>query len=337
MKRDEVLKRLQFNVPKNKMKRVIVSSDLNNEADDHFAVMHHLLTPSTDVRGIVAAHYEWTSREFMPMFEQFKEEGNPLLEKLTEVVKDRGKTVDRSYEVGEKLLKLADIDDVPLFKGCSFEIQDLNDLPKNEGVDFIIEEALRDDDRPLYIAVLGSITDVAVAYLKEPKIAEKITVIWIAGGEYPNGGDEFNLKQDILAGNIVFESPMNVWQIPSNVYRQFEVSQGELSDHIRPCGELGEYLCDQLIEFNERVSAMTGIDKFPHGETWILGDNPTVTALLQGSGRVCWKEVDAPYVNEDLTYTFGKFDKKIRVYEDLDIRLTMSDFFSKMKKCYGSK
>lgn len=330
MKREEVLKKLGFQVPNTKTKRVIISTDLNNEADDHFAVMHHLLTPSTDVRGIVAAHYEWTSRMVESQYSDM-ENKEELLKKFGLV---RGGSAQLSYEVGKKLLSLAEIDDIPLFKGSDFEIQDINNLPQSEGVDFIIEEALKEDDKPLYIAILGSITDLAVAYLKEPKIAEKLTAIWIGGGEYPTGEGEFNLIQDVLAANIVFESPIPVWQVPCNVYRTIEVSQAELSDHIRPLGKLGEYLCDQMIEFNFRVSAMTGLDQFPHGESWCLGDNPTVTVLLQGAGRKCWHEIDAPQFNDDGTYKEGKGNKKIRVYDNVDSRLTLSDFFSKMSKCY---
>lgn len=333
MKREEILKKLDFTVPSTKIKRVIISTDLNNEADDHFAVMHHLLTPSTDVRGIVAAHYEWTARM---VAEQYGDDENEvdILEKFGI---QRGNSVKQSYDVGVKLLDLASIDDVPLFLGSNFEIQDVNSLPQSEGVDFIIEEAMRDDERPLYIAILGSITDLAVAYLKEPKIADRLTAIWIGGGEYPKGEGEFNLIQDITAANVVFNSPIPVWQVPCNVYRTIEVSQAELADYIRPLGKLGEYLCDQMIEFNHRVSAMTGLDQFPHGESWCLGDNPTVTVLLQGSGRQCWKEIDAPNFNGDGTYKEGIGNKKIRVYESVDSRLTLSDFFSKMNKCYGGK
>ena len=37
--------------------RVIILSDIANEADDHAAVIQSLLTPIFDVRGIVAVHF----------------------------------------------------------------------------------------------------------------------------------------------------------------------------------------------------------------------------------------------------------------------------------------
>ena len=38
-------------------RRVIVNTDAKNEADDQFAIVHALLTPMFDVRGLIAAHY----------------------------------------------------------------------------------------------------------------------------------------------------------------------------------------------------------------------------------------------------------------------------------------
>ena len=51
------------------------------------------------------------------------------------------------------------------------------------GARLIIEEAMKDDDRPLHIAFYGPVTDIASALLLEPKIEDRgIRVIWIGGG-----------------------------------------------------------------------------------------------------------------------------------------------------------
>ena len=53
---------------------------------------------------------------------------------------------------------------------------------------FIIEEALKDDPRPLHVAFLGPLTDMASALLLEPSIAERsVRVVWIGGGDWPVG------------------------------------------------------------------------------------------------------------------------------------------------------
>jgi purine nucleosidase len=37
-------------------RRVVINTDAKNEADDQFAIVHALLSPSLDVRGLIAAH-----------------------------------------------------------------------------------------------------------------------------------------------------------------------------------------------------------------------------------------------------------------------------------------
>jgi purine nucleosidase len=59
------------------------------------------------------------------------------------------------------------------------------------------------EEGPLYIACMGAITNVASAILMEPAILKKdIKIIWIGGGDYPDGRWEYNLKNDINAATI---------------------------------------------------------------------------------------------------------------------------------------
>ena len=47
MKRKEILDRMGLCLPQGKQIRVVISSDVSNEADDPFAIVHQLLTPMT--------------------------------------------------------------------------------------------------------------------------------------------------------------------------------------------------------------------------------------------------------------------------------------------------
>lgn len=336
MRREELLKKLKFEVPPKKHKRVIISTDIANEADDPFAIMHHLLTPSEDVKAIISAHFEG----YCKMAEDKVLAGNVSDEEkafIGMLYADRLKTEQKSYEKGLKLMQLCGIEDVPLLHGAIKEIDDFDSLPESEGAEFIIGEAMRDDESPLYIAILGAGTDVAIALKKEPRIAERMTLIWIAGGAYPSGGAEFNIMQDYNASKYIFESSVPLWQIPMNIYTTMDVSQAELSEQVRCCGELGEWLCDQIQECNFRFKDQ-GVDSgFPHGETWSLGDNPSVSALLMGRGRDCYYERKAPVIGNDFSYTENLDGKMIRVYENIDPRLTIFDMFAKLRLCYGGK
>lgn len=328
MKREEVLSRLGYRISAERRKRVILHTDLKNEADDQYAVVHHLLTPSEEVVGIIAAHYEWLAA----MAEKKKEldEEVSFPEDFHFWISRRRKTMELSFEEGEKILRLAKIDDVPLMHGSCVELTDDKNLPESEGADFIIREAMKDDSRALYVCALGGVTDIAIAYLKEPKIADKITLIWIGGGAYPHGEIEYNVCQDIMAANILFGSNIPIWQIPNTVYRTMKVSFADLQRRVAPCGELGKYLYEQLLEFCANVKNPDGTQ----AEAWSLGDSPTVGVLLD-ENQDRYHEQLAPLVNPDATYAQRKDARKIRVYDSVDMRFILDDMFAKLKFCYG--
>lgn len=316
MKREELLSRLPFNVSPIKKKRVIIHSDIKCEADDQYAIVHHLMTPTEDVRGIVASHSEWKYL-VNERLKQFK-----------------GTSMQTNYEEGQKILQYMQIDDIPLTKGAQYPFWAEDFSCESEGADFIIKEAMREEDSPLYIACQGALTDIAIAYQKEPAIANRLTVIWIGGAPYPIGGDEPNLKEDPKAAQIVFASPIPLWQIPSNVYGKMQVSLSEIAEKVKECGKIGEYLFEEMTALNDWYGNIPIRLDFPHGEIWSLGDNPTVSVLLQGAWNQCWEERKAPIIQDDMTYAENTEGKFIRVYESLDNRLTIDDFFSKLKLCY---
>jgi len=310
MKRADLLKRFGFTVPSENRIRMIVDTDAANEADDQFAIMHHLLTPTFDIRGIVAAHFE----------------GKPG---------NAGGSMEKSYEEIKKVLRLAQIDDVPVYRGCTHPLTSVQDAPDSEGADFIIEEAMKTDDRPLYIAVQGAATNVAAALNKAPEIGERMTVLWNGGGSYPDGGWEFNLLQDIDACRALLKSKACVWQSNIDVYSRYEISMAELASRIRPCGKIGAYLFEQLLEENE-IEYNIPLPEFRRGENWSLGDNTTIAMLMENQATGHWYMRKAPKINDDMTYSEDPEGKEIRVFTDLDYRMSLEDFYAKMALAYGS-
>ncbi len=305
MKREDVLSRMGIRLPLHKQMRVIVSSDVKNEADDPFAIVHQLLTPLFDVRGIIAAHFET------------KAPGTET-------------TMEQSYRELEKLLAAAEMDDVPALRGCTAPLASDGDAPRSEGVDFLIAEALRDDPRPLYVTVQGALTDVAAALNRCPAIGEKLTVVWIGGFPYPQGGPEFNLMQDVCAARAVMASAAAVWQIPLNVYSAMEVSMAELAARVRPCGRIGRYLYDQMEDYNLHSDEPWELRK---GENWCLGDSPVVGALLQCAWRGNFHTQAAPLISDDMRYLPNPGGKEIRVYDAVDVRMILEDMYAKLALC----
>lgn len=291
----------KFDVPEEKIVRIIVDTDAKNEADDQFAVVQALLSPKFENVGFIAAHFG------------------------TDRVPDAMK---RSYRELETIFDKMGFDKTGMiYHGGEHALTSPTEPVVSEGAKLIIEEAMKDDDRHLYVTFLGPLTDLASAYLMEPRIRGRLTAIWIGGGRYPNGGAEFNLGNDIIAARIVFASGIDLWQVPKDVYEMMPVSLAELEYKVAPCGKIGSYLLEQLDvhahEDGPRHSA------FRTGETWVLGDNPAIGLILY-EHRFCYDWVQAPLITDNMTYVQTGLNPPIRVYKSIDSRLILEDLFSKL-------
>jgi len=290
-----------YKVPEEKKIRVITNTDAKNEADDQFAIVQTLLSPRFDNVGFIAAHFG------------------------TNRVKD---SMEQSYKELETLFDLMGFEKQGnLYRGASHGLPDKTTPVDSKGARLIIKEAMKDDKRPLYITFMGPITDLASAYLIEPRIAGRLTAIWIGGGRYPSGGVEFNLGNDVHAANVVFASGINLWQVPKNVYEMMPVSLAELEYRVRPQGKIGAYLCDQLQKHSEEEGPRKSA--FRTGETWVLGDNPSVGLMLY-EHRFEYTMIPAPVVTQEMAYLHTGLNPAIRVYNHIDSRLILEDMYAKL-------
>ena len=304
-----------FTVPETKRVRYICHTDAKNEADDQFTIAHILMTDKLDVKGIVGAH--------------FRISGDPRYGKgqsAKESIKEIDLILDLMHLTGK----------VPVYEGAGDAMPDEKTPVDSAGARFIIEEAMKDDDRPLYIGLQGSVTDLASAILMEPAICERMTAIWIGGGNYPEGGQEFNLMQDIHAANVLFSSSMPLWQVTKGVYKTFTTSFAELQYKVEPHGKIGAYLFKQMADLN---MALKDISHWPQGETWNLGDEGVVSALLEEIEQEDYYTMEeAPRVDfETMKYLPGSSSRKIRVYHKMNARLDLEDLFCKLAINYPER
>ena len=280
-----------------KRSRVILNTDAKNEADDQYAIVHAILTPSFDLHGIISAHFG--SR----------------------------KSATSQRDSHEEILRLLDLmgikGQILVPAGAPRALPDEVTPVPSEGSGLIIAEALKDDPRPLHVAFLGPLTDMASALLEEPAIAERnVVVVWIGGADWPVGGPEFNLSNDIKAANVVFRSKMQLWQIPSTVYKRMAVSYAELATRVYDQGAIGKYLVEQLIEWNTQNVA----GPIEHRS---LGDSPAVGVIMYPDCGV-WEWRPAPEFNAEMNYVHTGVNRPIRVYESVDQRFIHEDFFAKL-------
>ena len=284
-----------YPVAEEKILRTVISADTANEADDPFAIAHALLTPILDVKAIIATHYG--------------------IDRHTD-------SMERSYVKTEKLLSVMHYPGNILLHGEKAPIRYHEAL--SEGTVRIVEEALSGD---LLILAFGPLSDIAAALRAEPSISSSLHVIWTGGGDYPDGGWEYNLFNDIEAASYVFSSGADIIQIPRSVYQRLTVSFSELYLRLGE-SETGEYLLSQLFEHSLEPGPRTSAIR--SGDSWILGDNAAIGVLLSPRASSL-KEINAPSFSPEGRYIYNERNGKIRIAERLDARFVLEDFFSKLR------
>jgi hypothetical protein len=292
--------------------RVIIDNDFAGDPDGLFQLAHHVLCTSVEVVQVIAS-------------------------RLPDVMisPDRD-PVAEGVEAADEVLRLAG-SRLRAMPGARAAV-DSRDVPSpTAATEAIILEAMRDDtDVPLFYAAGGGLTELATACLIEPRIAERLTLVWIGGHGYesPAEGLEFNTSADLLAAQILFRSTLPIWQVPEPTYAQCLVSWAELNRDIAPLGPLGSYLVDRWRTFTDRVEHLFGVSL---GECAGLGDSPLVLlTALRGTFRP--EPTSSPShlaprmpIRDDGSYGDPNSDlPAVRVFTAIDMRLMYADLVAKL-------
>lgn len=314
-----MLRKRPLTFPTDKSIRVIADTDCSCECDDQFCIAHMLMTPRFDMRGIIAAHYAEPDSE------------------------------QKSYEEIRRVMNLMDVEDsgIKVLPGAKQAMVDIHTPVDSEGARFIVEEAMKDDHRPLFICGQAACTNIASAYLMEPRIARKVVVIWIGGRPYPEGGFEFNQNNDLNAARVLFQSDLELWQVPFNVYTVMKVSFFEMLNHVYPCGKIGEYLVKHTMEvsggISDNVIGSRGSDMSKGaaitsfgGELWSLGDSVCVGLMMNNTlGKFHMENAPDELDNRGFYKWSGRKEREIRVYDTIDNRFIIQDMFEKFQFYFG--
>lgn len=275
--------------------RCIIDTDAKNEIDDVWAISLALLCPDRfQIEGFVAANYDNT-------------------------VEDAGPgSVEGSAKVIETVLKKAGLEGkIPVKRG-SPPMRYQYEPSESEGVDFIIERAMASTpDDPLWVIGLGASTDIASAYLKEPRIADRIVVFWHFRTRWPDQCWNFNVIGDVRAARIVFHSDLSFVLFDTGTYL---VCPMEESQQWREFGELGKYLHDYRQQRSWYQSPKKGF--------YDLGD----IAALADPSLASWEVVKCPEVDWDLRYRFKDTKGSILRCKDIDRDGTFALFRKRLQQ-----
>lgn len=280
----------------NKKVNVILDTDTNNSWDDQFALSYLLKSQNKfNIEAITVAPYH--------------HDNNISIQEGT----------DKSYNEIIKICNWLNFNWAnKVFKGSiDYLINGYNE--ENDAVNKIIEIAHKNDKT--YILAIGAITNVALAIKKEPKIVDKIEVIWLGGHSFlSKDNKEFNFKQDIQAVRTVFESKVKLTIIPcKNVASNLRTSIYELEHFLKGKSELCDYLCQRF--YNDRIYGIK--------ERRVIWDI-SVIAYMVNKEWFETEEISCPNINDDTSYETTENNHNITVVNYLNVDKIYKDLFKKL-------
>jgi hypothetical protein len=92
-----------------------------------------------------------------------------------------------------------------------------------------------------------------------------------------------------------------------------------------------------MVEFQNEMAFKAEVNdstKEMPRDGWVLGDQPTVTVLLNACDHAYTYKI-APRINRDMFYIHNQNNRPIRVYHHIDARMTLEDLFAKLAIVYG--
>ncbi len=236
--------------------------------------------------------------------------------------------MEKSYDEILRLLQRLNVRrDNFVFKGSRQYLPDRKTAVESPAVDNLIRLAMDPARKePLYVAAIGAITNVASAMLKCPELASRIVLIWLGGHPYSDpDNSEFNLRQDVPAAQVVFDSGTPLVNIPCrNVAEHLRTCMSELELYVKGQGAIGDYLYETVYGYSPDHFAWTKVIWDIATIAWLVNPDWLPTAV-----------VHAPNLAPDTTWGQNNTRHFIRVCTGIDRDGVFRDLFSRLKKYAG--
>jgi inosine-uridine nucleoside N-ribohydrolase len=254
-----------------------------------------------------------------------------------------GGGIEEQVEEALRVIKLCNMEGkVPLKAGADGNFPEI--LPQlgeasydgKEAVDFIIAESMKKRDQKLLLLPVGKLTNIALALVKEPAIAERVEVLWL-GANYPAPG-EYNLDNDTAALNYIldhkvpFDLALVRYGEPSGTAAVL-ASQTEINERMPGKGPYVE----EPVEGRHGESFHTfgdySVNLFEHIEYYDEGKHRSLfdmaaVAIVKNPEWAKRREIPAPLYVHDAWQERPGNPRKIGLWEHFDRDLIMQDFYA---------
>ncbi len=288
--------RYVLNYKKDKI-NLILDTDTYNECDDQFALSYLIKSKDLfNIEAITVAPYCHTKRDVKVR------DGQEL-----------------SYNEILKICNWLNFDtNNKVFKGSMDYIQNGYD-EKNDAVNKIIEIALKNNKT--YILGIGAITNIALAIKKEPKIVNKIEIVWLGGNELGYEDNlEYNFRQDVEAVKIVFESKVKLTILPcKKIVSELRIDINTLKKYLENKSELCNYLIERF--YNDGYHGVQ--------ESRVIWDISVIAYMINKK----WfetEQISCPNIRKDTSYEVTDNRHNITFVTKLDRNKIYEDLFNKL-------
>ncbi len=160
-------------------------------------------------------------------------------------------------------------------------------------VDFLVETLGAAEPRSVTLCTLGPLTNVGMALVRAPEIADSVESIVAMGGGFFEGGNvtpaaEFNIYVDPHAAHVVFTSGIPITLMPLDVTHKALASERRVAPFRELGTAAGDSVAGMLTFFDRHDMEKYGADGAP------LHDPTTVAYLIDPdlfAGRRCHVEI----------------------------------------------
>lgn len=284
----------------------VVDSDTYNEIDDQFAVAYALRsTERLDVEAIYAAPFK---------NERSESAGDGMRRSYDEIVRILGRLERPAQGFA--------------FRGSETFMPQAGKPVDSPAARDLIEKALKPRTNPLYVITVGAPTNVSSAILMEPKIKDRIVVVWLGGQPYDwPTAREFNLQQDLDSSRVLHDSGVALVNIPtSNVSEHLRTTVAEVERFLKGKSPIADYLCSEFVAYAKWKSPDLGF-------AWskVIWDISAV-AWLVDPRWVPTTVVPSPVLTDEVTYRQVPGRHPVRVAVRINRDRIFNDLFLKLAR-----
>lgn len=283
---------------------IILDTDAATEVDDPFAIAYLLLSPERfRLQAIYAAPFAMNER-----------------------AKDPAVGMEMSYKEILHMMQLCHKEQVcPVYRGAEKWLTEAGDeayVESQAAEDLVQKSRMHTASNPLYVLGIGAGTNIALALLKDPSIVERIVVIWLAGDDFHNSPNVYNIYQDKKAAQVILDSGVPLLYVPCNYVTSHMITS---APELEVCIGGKNQLCDYLVKIVQEY----GTDLFAWGKTiWDLG----AAGILYKKEWSKWEIGPAPIITDQLTFSYDPARHLIACVRSLDRDAIFRDAFQKFAK-----